>query len=53
MDSGSLAIGIAVGLALGALIAFIIMQMKQPVGVVFERDEKGRITAIYQVASKP
>ena len=53
MDSGSLAIGIAVGLALGALIAFIIMQMKQPVGVIFERDSEGRITAIYQAPVKP
>ncbi|MCD6593267.1 hypothetical protein J7L00_04200 [Candidatus Bathyarchaeota archaeon] len=49
MDSGSLAIGIAIGILAGALIAFLILQLKQQsVGVIFERDSEGRITAIYQ-----
>ena len=53
MDSSSLAIGIAIGILAGALIAFMIMQARQPVGVIFERDSEGRITAIYQAPVKP
>jgi len=52
-DTGDLALGILLGaIIIGvplAIVIFWLLQKKEDQGVIFERDEQGRIVAIYSV----
>ena len=41
--------GMAIGMILGFLLANMTKKKEEPLGIMFERDQQGRIIAIYSV----
>jgi len=48
-DTAKIIIALVVGILIGIAIALLFMSFRQPLGYVFERDERGLIRAVYAV----